>query len=1012
MIKKLIMKIRINNLNISPKKIKTKLLFWFLIVALIPSSFVSYLAINSLTNSLRETENEKFYMLAESKANIISDFFNTQTKVVTMASKSPFIAEILQAYNEAYTYGKDSKEFRDTHKKHQEFLQTFKNEFNSYDLYLMNNKGDLVLSYLDAQAGINRPEEVACYIKELGSTFSQSIQENKVLISECKYHESTKMISSFIITPIYKEKKMIGAFAIQLNLELLFKTVKNASQLGNSGEVLIGELDNDYAVFITQLKFTNDGVFNKKIKIGAVEGKPMQEATQGRDGSGISIDYRGKEVIAIWKYIKQPNWGLVVKMDVDELLFPIQQIRLNFSLIGLSLIFLVIVLALWLSTTISTPISNLQEGMKMVAEGNLTFQLKNTAKDELGSLSRSFDEMTQQLALITASRNDLNKEIQNRKEAQQEINKLSQAIEQSPVSVSIADMNGNLEYVNKRFKEVTGYTEREVIGKNPRFFKSGYHDAEFYKTLWNTILSGEIWKGELVNKMKNGALVWQSATISPLKNDDGEISHFIAIKEDISQRKKIEDQLNKAKKSAEEANKAKSNFLANMSHEIRTPMNAILGYSELLSKQIQVEAQKDYANSIQSSGKTLLKLINNILDLSKIESGNLDLTQEPTNISRTINEIVDMFKEKASKKGLKIEVNISQDLPLGICVDELRVKQILINLINNAIKFTEKGVIRIELLAVNKSQEHCDLQLSVADSGIGMPKEEIQSIFNAFHQVERQDSRKYEGTGLGLAITQQIVKQMNGHIEVKSEIGIGSTFTIFLRKVEICPLTQIGTPVLEFNPYRIQFEKASILVVDDTQSNRNLIKDYLKTYHLKITEAANGNEALKLMKEEKPDLIFMDVNMPILNGCETRQLIRKNPNWKSIPIIAITAAAFSNDEKEIISQGFDGYLRKPTSLSNIVGEMIKFLNYIEVDEVIQEKDQVEEREIKNLNEILVELKSKVLPVLGEIAKLRTKKKIVLLSEILIEIGEKYNADTISNYGKNILAANNSFNIER
>ena len=460
--------------------------------------------------------------------------------------------------------------------------------------------------------------------------------------------------------------------------------------------------------------------------------------------------------------------------------------------------------------------------------------------------------------------------------AHHQLKKLNHAIEQSMAIVVITDKQGQIEYVNPAFTKRSGYTFEEATGHKPGILKSGRHSEDFYKDLWDTILSGKTWKGDFVNKKKSGEEFWESASISPMFDEKGEITHFVAVKEDISERKILEAELINSKEQAEQANKAKSTFLANMSHEIRTPMNAILGYSEILSKLIKDQNQKDHIASIQSSGKTLLKLINNILDLSKIESGKLELSYEATNIEKILHDIMGMFRVKAQEKGLEITTLISDELPFFLHLDELGINQILINLINNAIKFTKKGCIYIEVGARNISDNELDLFLKIKDSGIGIAKKNHKKIFHAFEQIDGQASRGYEGTGLGLAITKQLVLKMNGRIDLNSELGKGSTFTVLLKKVKI-----------------------------------NGGKEGIDEYHEAIIEASNNKET-----------------------------------------------------------------------------------------------------IDKLEEVLAEINKKAMPVWKEIKKIRIKQQVIQLADMLIEIGEKFQAKPITDYGKILLVANKTFNIEK
>lgn len=594
----------------------------------------------------------------------------------------------------------------------------------------------------------------------------------------------------------------------------------------------------------------------------------------------------------------------------------------------------------------------------------------------------------------------------------QELRKLNQAIEQSVATVVITDKTGRIEYVNPAFTKVTGYTSKEAIGHKPGILTSGKHTEAFYKNLWNTILAGRTWKGEFINKKKSGEEIWESASISPVVDKDGEITHFISVKEDITDRKRMEDELIKSKEQAEQANKAKSTFLANMSHEIRTPMNAILGFSEILSKRIENPSHLNYLSSIQSSGKTLLDLINNILDLSKIESGKLDFSYEPSDIKKLIEDVINMLKTKSKEKNLQLNFIFSKDLPNVLYIEELRIKQVLINLINNSIKFTKKGYIEIEASVQNKSDDYLDLILKVEDTGIGIPEKHHKKVFQAFDQIDKPDSKKYEGTGLGLAITQQLVNHMNGRIELESEVGKGSIFTVTLERVKISNEEALLEEKCEFDPDSIQFDESTVLIVDDIKTNRDVLREYLSDYKINILEAENGQEAIDAIGKYKPDLVFLDLRMPIMDGYEANKIIQKNPEWSSIPIIAITASAYDKDEKKVKALGFSGYIRKPANLREIIKLLMKFLKHTIVSMDVEAIEEMPVEIIEKLEDVLLEIDKNVMPLLEEIKMIRNKKKVILLARHLIAIGENYKVSSLINYGNELLSSSELFNIDK
>jgi PAS domain S-box-containing protein len=371
--------------------------------------------------------------------------------------------------------------------------------------------------------------------------------------------------------------------------------------------------------------------------------------------------------------------------------------------------------------------------------------------------------------------------ITEQKEAEEEVRKLSRSVEQSPTIIMITDLNGHIEYINPQFIKTTGFTLEEVIGKTPRILKSGNTPKTTYNELWDSILAGKEWSGEFQNRKKNGELYWESANIFPLKDDQGVTTHFIGMKQDITERKKMEEELISAKNKAEESDKLKSAFLANMSHEIRTPMNAILGFSQLLDEPgLTIEERFHYINLIQNSGNDLMNLIDDIIDISKIEAGQMKIVKTRYSPDQVLHELDFSFKEFLKTKRNIINLSITfknQNNPGGIILhsDVDRFKQVFKNLLNNAIKFTEKGHIEFGYQPVRLNNRKF-LEFYVSDTGIGIPEDKYDLIFESFTQVRDSDTKLYGGTGLGLSITKKIVEILGGSIRVTSVVGKGSTF--------------------------------------------------------------------------------------------------------------------------------------------------------------------------------------------------------------------------------------------
>ncbi|MCU0287750.1 MAG: ATP-binding protein [Acidobacteria bacterium] len=388
------------------------------------------------------------------------------------------------------------------------------------------------------------------------------------------------------------------------------------------------------------------------------------------------------------------------------------------------------------------------------------------------------------------------------------------------------------------------------------------------------------------------------------------------------------EQAENARQNAELADRAKSTFLANMSHEIRTPMNAILGYSNLLMKSITDKKQQEYLEIVQNSGRNLLALINDILDLSKIESGKLSLVYKPIDPHRIFSEIKHIFKIRTEEKGIDFVVEVEPDIPTGLLMDETRLRQILFNVVGNAVKFTHEGHIKLSVRKRNLDgdPDKICLVFKIKDTGIGIPNEQLEDIFKAFEQ-QRNQGGYYGGTGLGLAITRRLAEIMNGDISVESKLNEGSTFTIELRDIKINTQHLDAVPSLAPSSRDLIFDDVNILLVEDNLYNLNLVRAVLEEKNIKVIAAVDGKDALEKLYNCNPNLVLMDMKMQGMDGYEATQIIKGDEKLKKIPVIALTAAAMKEGRTKAKEAGCDGFLAKPLDEDQLFAELIKFLPY-------------------------------------------------------------------------------------
>jgi len=500
--------------------------------------------------------------------------------------------------------------------------------------------------------------------------------------------------------------------------------------------------------------------------------------------------------------------------------------------------------------------------------------------------------------------------------------------------VSITGKDGSIIYANDRFCAISGYSPEELLGQNHRILKSGKHPDSFYAEMWATIARGEIWEGEICNKKRDGSFYWVKSTVVPFLDDSGQPRQYIAIRTDISARKAVETELIAKRTEAEAASRAKSDFVANMSHEIRTPMNGIIGMTDL-ALDADSEAERDeYMNIVKNSAESLLGILNDILDFSKIEANKLMLERVGFELPRTVSETIRILGPRASQKGIELICDIADDVPRHVLGDPTRLRQVLINLVGNAIKFTNRGKIVVSLAVEALADAAVTVQIAVRDSGIGIAADQLDSIFEAFSQADASTTRQYGGTGLGLSISSRLVELMGGHISVDSEVGKGSTFQFSVVLGVDDNAVKRASKIAEGSaapgrPADAQARAAEsvldVLLVEDNPINQHLAIRLLQKWGHKVALAVDGQEAVdRLSGGERYDIVLMDMQMPVMGGIEATRLIRAHEaehGQARVPIMAMTANAMQGDRELCLAAGMDDYLSKPINQIELAAKL-------------------------------------------------------------------------------------------
>ncbi len=661
-----------------------------------------------------------------------------------------------------------------------------------------------------------------------------------------------------------------------------------------------------------------------------------------------------------------------------------------------------------------------ESAIELIRRGVVDYLLKSNLKKIPLAIERAISEAYEKKIRKKAENTVIENEIKYRT-----------LTENLPDIVLQFDLNHRYIFVNKLVENIFGIRADRFIDKTNEELGMPVEYTELLTKNLNEVLQtkgrGSFEFGIPGETGKRFFLV----NIVPVLNTNKEIQSLLAVAREITDRKNYEIYIQKInedleKKVAERtsqleaANRAKSEFLANMSHEIRTPMNAILGYTELLGSLIEDQVQVDYLGSIKSSGKGLLTLINDILDLSKIEAGKLEITFGFVKTDMFFGEFEKIFALKVFEKKLRFIVDITSGTPAGLYVDEARLRQIIFNLLGNAIKFTSEGSVTLKVYTDNpqvlhykdKTEEYLDLYIEISDTGTGISNEQLKEVFKPFTQ--ETDKNISGGTGLGLTITQRLAELMNGTIEVSSELGKGSRFTVKLPDIAY---------LREFNPEKsdididistVKFKKSSVLVVDDIEHNRKYLKDALRDTSIVIYMASRAEEGLNIALETKPNLIITDIRMPGMDGFQFLEKIKENPEIKHIPVIAYSASVMKEQKQRIIDSDFVGLLIKPVQLAELYFELMKILPY-----TLKGKNATRETgprfnkqtSIKDVQDLIDLMEKGYSDTVKQFTERQPMNDVKKFGEEMKGIGLKYGAEALTKYGTDLVNSVTNFNID-
>ena len=674
------------------------------------------------------------------------------------------------------------------------------------------------------------------------------------------------------------------------------------------------------------------------------------------------------------------------------------------TILAFGLIFMAYLLARYSQRIISDPILMLSDAAKKISDAhNYSIRLENTHEGEVAILYDSFNSMLETIQTR-----------QNERDAAER--KYKGIFKNAVEGIFRISADGRILTANPSFAAILGYhcPDEIVSSEKQSWFPAAKKDKNRFMQLLDK--EGKIVDHRIQLFKKSRDKLWCSISASKIHNEEGTGFYYEGFVIDITERLEKENALREWRV-ARAANQTKSEFIANMSHEIRTPLNALLGFSELLSADIKDPKQKNYVEIMKASGESLLTLIDDILDLSRIEAGKLVIKYRPISLKKLFSEIEHIFKEKIINKKIDYQIDLDTDMPDYLLLDEIRLRQILLNLVGNSVKFTERG--RIKLSAEKQDVQNSDtidLIIKVTDTGIGISKTDQTAIFDPFKQVNGQIDRKHGGAGLGLAISKRLCEAMDGQISVISEQGAGATFEVHLKNVRISSNDIISDSQIasqdKIDP--TCFAKRKILIVDDIASNRFMLKELLIRCNQDVFEACDGRAALDMVRENPPDIILMDIRMPGMSGNQATRILKSDPDTMHIPVIAFTGDIVAKSRDGILKAGYDGYLTKPVKVQELVSELSKYINVACIGREAKKKtralDFFTKAEVLNPEGLILSLTNEIFSQ-GE----KHKNSIIIsqvknFSETLWQLAKKHHVRPLAEFSRELTECAELFDV--
>ncbi len=887
------------------KSLAFTIIIWFLPLSLIPMLIISYDSYQERVKSLEKISYHDIKQVSLLEKKFINNWFHYREIDIKnwslLESNIDFLSELSEDFKESElplkSYMKSDSYINLSIEHEADMLHFVKDYDYLYDLFLIDKEGNILYT-VENESDLGTNLKTGRYSNtKFAHAFVKTMNDEKIHFSDLElYAPSHGNVAGFFTAPMYDENgELIGCFGVHIKLDTIYNLFKKEkSENSEFTHYLVG-VDG----YVRSKIYKDSDILNLKISTEQFHLWRVEHGVHGSTDNGkdenifVYTDPYGYKVFGLHHDIEilGVRWALISESQFSTIMALQEDIIKKTSIYFLIIMFIVILISMLVARVIVHPIFLLTEATTAFTKGERDINMKLDSQSEIGVLTKRFKEMVE---VIHRGENELDEQ--------------KHALDAHAI-VTITNTHGEITYVNDKFINISGYRREEIIGKNHRVLNSGAQSKEYWENMYQTISSGLVWNDEIKNIAKNGNEYWVETTIVPFISMEGKVKSYISIRTDITQRKKNEAELTKAKALAEESVKAKSEFFASMSHEIRTPMNGVIGMLGLLLNTKLTAAQHHQAYLAQTSANALLNLINDILDFSKVEAGKLELEKREFNVRKDFGDFTEAIAFKAQDKGLEVVLDMTDVDTMMIKADSTRIRQILNNIVGNAVKFTEEGYVFIKVSLHKKSDLFATLNISIKDTGIGIPKENIETLFDSFSQVDASTTRKYGGTGLGLAIVKQLCSLMHGNICVSSNYGEGSLFEIDL-EVELAKSSEIVIPEVSVKDKRV-------LIIDKSQISAYSLSKQLEHWGMKVDIFMSMDDALE-KSQNRFDIIFIDNKD---NALEIAKKIRGESLFGDAKLVLMTLLKDTGAVASYFEAGYDTHYPKPATTEDILGAL-------------------------------------------------------------------------------------------